>query len=184
MPTTLHTLNTAPPAEALDLLAPLVELSPWVASAVIDQRPFASLEDLASALVEVILHSEKDRRVSLFQAHGELAGTEAASGEMTAHSKTEQGRLGLTSLSGAEAEALARLNAQYGARFGHPFIIALHRVPDRATLFQRFESRLSASRLEEHVTTLAEITSVIVSRAGRSFEADQTLPTPFQDIQE
>ena len=185
MPTTLQTLNTAAPSDALDLLEPLVEMSPWVASAVIDQRPFRSIEDLASALVEVILRSAKERRISLFQAHAELAGAEAVAGQMTAHSQTEQGRLGLTSLSGAEAELLARMNAEYCARFGHPFIIALHRVPDRAALFKSFERRLGASPLEEHVTTLSEITSVILSRTGRSFETDQPLPqTSLRDTQE
>lgn len=64
---------------------------------------------------------------------------------------------------------LSRLNAAYKARFGYPFIIALHRIPDLDRLFSTFEARLAADPVEEHVTTLAEIASVIRARASCAF---------------
>ncbi|WHZ34268.1 2-oxo-4-hydroxy-4-carboxy-5-ureidoimidazoline decarboxylase [Sagittula sp. MA-2] len=171
----LNTLNTVRREQALAAIAPLVERSPWVAEAAVDLRPFASDEALAEALVEVILTASPEQQLALFNVHPELSGTEATEGRMTAESTSEQGRLGLIGLPGYEARRLEALNAAYRACFGHPFIIALHRVPDRATLFTIFERRLKATHLEEHTTTLAEIASVIRSRCRNAFgAADQT----------
>lgn len=165
----LHTLNQAGRDEALALLSPLVERSAWVAEDTLGARPFADDEAVAQALVETILVSGAARRLALFRVHPELAGREAMSGDMTAESKGEQGRLGLMSLGRRDAQHLTRLNAAYRARFGHPFIIALHRVPDLGALFAIFERRCAATPLEEHVSTLAEIASVIRARAAATF---------------
>ncbi|WP_108260385.1 2-oxo-4-hydroxy-4-carboxy-5-ureidoimidazoline decarboxylase [Mangrovicoccus ximenensis] len=119
----------------------------------------------------------------MFRAHPALAGREAAEGSMTAESTGEQGRLGLLSLSRTDAARLARLNAAYEARFGHPFILALHRIPDLGALFDTFERRLGATPLEEHASTLAEIASVIRSRTAAAFgapETDQTVPSDIR----
>lgn len=165
----LAKLNTAPPTEAVHMMTPLVERSSWVIQAAIDARPFDSDETLAATLVEIILRSGPDQRMALFNAHPELGGAEARTGQMTQSSTGEQGRLGLHLLSGPEAERLYRLNADYRSKFRHPFIVALHRVSDRLSLFEHFESRLKASPIEEHIATLAEITSVIRSRARAAF---------------
>lgn len=165
----INTLNSAQREQAVAALALLVERSPWVAEAAVDRRPFSSDSDIAEALVEVILAASRERRLALFNAHPELNGIEARDGRMSTESTTEQGRLGLTELSGAEARHLEELNADYRERFGHPFIIALHRVPDRNTLFETFERRLKVTQIEEHASTLAEIASVIRSRCRNAF---------------
>lgn len=177
-PDFLTKLNTAPRADALAMIAPLVERSEWVADAAIDQRPFASDGDVAAALVEAILTSPAARRIAMFRAHPELAGREAIEGLMTVESMGEQGRLGLMSLETESHAYLSQLNATYKARFGYPFIIALHRVPDLETLLLIFETRLAADPVEEHVTTLGEIASVIRARASRAFTtAPINIPT-------
>lgn len=165
----LQELNTAPRETALSLLEPIVERSAWVAEQVVDARPFASDQDVARQLVDTILESGFEQRVALFRAHPELAGREAETGTMTEASTGEQSRLGLTSLGAEAAVRLAGMNATYADRFGHPFILALHRVPDLDTMFDIFERRLAASPVEEHVSTLAEIASVICARAARAF---------------
>lgn len=167
----LHKLNTAQRADALRMLEPIVERSGWVAQIAVDERPFASSQALARSLIEVILKSGFDKRIQLFRAHPELAGREAIEGKMTDASKDEQGRLGLTTLSKEESARLFRLNTEYAERFGHPFILALHRVPNLQAVLETFERRLQASEIEEHVSTLAEIASVIAHRADRAFAA-------------
>ncbi|MEH6836323.1 MULTISPECIES: 2-oxo-4-hydroxy-4-carboxy-5-ureidoimidazoline decarboxylase [Falsihalocynthiibacter] len=171
MNSSLNTLNMLQRDEALVVLAPLVENSPWVTEIVVDQRPFSSDETLAKALVEVIIEARHETRLALYNSHPELSGAEAAEGRMTIESTFEQARLGLNSLSRAEALRLAELNQIYRARFDHPFILALHRVPDRKTLFEIFERRLNETPLEEHTSTLAEIASVIRARCRRTFGA-------------
>lgn len=179
----LDTLNRAQPEEALALLSPLVERSAWVAEKTLGARPFADDEAVAQALVETILTSGNDRRLAMFRVHPELAGREALAGEMTVESQGEQDRLGLMSLDRQNALRLTRLNAAYQARFGHPFIIALHRVPDLETLFTSFERRSTATPLEEHISTLAEIASVIRARAASVFGTSLTSPQPQEPVQ-
>lgn len=179
----LHSLNQAPRHAALALLEPVVERSAWVAEHAVDCRPFASDQDVARHLIEAILQSDFQKRVALFRAHPELAGREAAAGTMTQASTSEQGRLGLTALSTETAPRLTRMNAAYATRFGYPFILALHRVPDLDTVFDIFERRLRASAVEEHVTTLAEIASVIAARTARAF-GPSALSAPRHDPQE
>ena len=48
---TLDTLNRAPAAEFLALLGPVFEHAPWVAEAVLAQRPFASVDALHAAML-------------------------------------------------------------------------------------------------------------------------------------
>ncbi|WP_159587983.1 2-oxo-4-hydroxy-4-carboxy-5-ureidoimidazoline decarboxylase [Chelativorans xinjiangense] len=176
MTSALDILNTVPRAAALAMIEPLVERSPWVAAAIVDQRPFADDEALAGALVETITRADSGSQIALFNVHPELAGHEAAEGRMTEASTSEQGRLRLLSLSAADAARLTRMNTAYRTRFGHPFIVALHRVPDLQTLFATFERRLAATPPGEHTATLAEIASVIRSRAARAFGAGTNTP--------
>ena len=179
MTAALDALNKAPRDEAIAMMAPLVERSDWVAEMAVDERPFDSDEAIAEALVERIIAAPAARRLSLFRAHPTLAGREASEGRMTEASTGEQGRLGLLSLDREAAARLTALNDGYVARFGFPFIVALHRIPDLATLFATFERRLRATPLEEHTTTLAEIASVIRSRAARAFgDIEKQLPLP------
>lgn len=175
----LDFLNAAPRATAMAMIEPLVERCSWVGEAVVDMRPFESDEALAGALVEAILAADAPRRLDLFRGHPELAGREAIDGSMTEASQSEQDRLGLMHLAPNDMARLTQLNTDYRARFGHPFIIALHRIPDLPSLLAVFERRLAATPIEEHATTLAEITSVIRARTARAFgpSADTTAPS-------
>lgn len=179
----LKELNTAPRSVALKMLEPILERTSWVAERAVDLRPFASSDDVAQRLVDIILESGFEQRVALFCAHPELAGHEAAAGSMTEASTSEQSRLGLTSLNAKEAARLAAMNGTYVERFGHPFILALHRIPDLETVFDVFERRLAASPVEEHVSTLAEISSVICARAALAFRPESENPAQSQSAE-
>lgn len=181
----LTKLNTTIRQEAVAMLEPMVERGLWVAGEAVDRRPFASDEALAEALVEVILAASPDMRVALFNNHPELAGHEARQGQMTEASTSEQSRLGLDALTHEQALRLDSLNAQYRARFGFPFILALHRQPDLAAVFATMERRLLATPLEEHTTTLAEIASVIRSRCRAAFglRQHQISPTEIEPLE-
>lgn len=157
-----------------------MERSAWVAAMAADERPFADSAELAMALVDLILASGREKQLELFRAHPELAGREAEEGSMTDASVSEQARLGLLSLTPADAARLKSMNSAYRTRFGHPFVIALHRVTDLGTLFEIFERRLSSTAIEEHTATLAEISSVILSRTRQAFEPDLK-PSPKQE---
>ncbi|MDO8889535.1 MAG: 2-oxo-4-hydroxy-4-carboxy-5-ureidoimidazoline decarboxylase [Hydrogenophaga sp.] len=125
MTTTLQQLNSATPAEALRLLDGLYEHSPWIAEQTLGQRPFASLAALKHAMVTVLANATVDAQLALIRAHPELAGKAMESQSLTAESTNEQQKAGLTNCTPEELAHIQQLNAQYIAKFGFPFILAV-----------------------------------------------------------
>ena len=97
-----------------------------------------------------------ERQLDLLRAHPELAGKLAIAGGLTAESSAEQAGAGLDSCTPAEFARFSDLNDRYGARFGHPFIIAVRGL-DRAAILDAFESRVGNDRDTEFATALAEV---------------------------
>ena len=126
MPTLiLEQLNAASQAEFTAALDGTYEHSPWIAEAVWQRRPFASLAALKHALVEVVRHADREVQLELIRAHPELAGKAMVSKTLTAESTHEQGKAGLTDCTPQEFALIQRLNADYNAKFTFPFILAV-----------------------------------------------------------
>ena len=121
----LNELNHLSAAEFTEALAGIYEHSPWIAAAAHARAPFADADALIAALREAVAQAARERQLALLRAHPELAGKEAASGTLTAHSSEEQKGAGLVNLSEAEKVELAELNRRYREKFGFPFIIAV-----------------------------------------------------------
>lgn len=149
MTITLEQLNAAAADEAARLLDGLYEHSPWIAERALQRRPFATLAQLKRALVEVLAGAGRDAQVSLIRAHPELAGKAMVTKTLTAESTNEQTTSGLTNCSPDEFVRIQQLNADYNAKFGWPFILAV-RGP-RGTGLTRAEIIATfARRLEHH----------------------------------
>jgi N-carbamoyl-L-amino-acid hydrolase len=133
---TLDQLNTAPPAEAARLLDGLYEHSPWIAQAALAQRPFRSLAHLKHAMARIVAEAGRDAQLTLLRAHPELAGRAMVAKSLTAESTHEQDKAGLTDCTPEEFEKIQKLNADYNAKFGFPFILAV-RGPRGAGLTRR-----------------------------------------------
>ena len=143
---TLPQINRCTPAEFAALLDGTYEHSPWVAERAAAARPFASLAHLKHALVEVVRTAGLGAQLALIRAHPELAGKAMVSKTLTAESTNEQGKAGLTDCTPEEFARLQRLNADYNAKFGFPFILAV-RGPrgaglSKAEIIATFERRL------------------------------------------
>ena len=146
MPLTIEQLNAATPAEFVALLDGTYEHSPWIAERAAALRPFTSLAGLKHALVGVVRDAGTEPQLALIRAHPELAGKAMVSKTLTAESTNEQGRAGLTDCTPEEFARLQQLNADYNARFGFPFILAV-RGPrglglDRHEIIATFARRL------------------------------------------
>lgn len=146
MTLTLAQINAATPAEFVSLLDGTYEHSPWIAERAAPRRPFASLAQLKRALVEVVREAGLDAQLALIRAHPELAGKAMVAKTLTAESTNEQGKAGLTECTPAEFARIQQLNADYNARFGFPFILAV-RGPRgqglfKAEIIETFERRL------------------------------------------
>jgi len=146
MPLTLEQLNAAPLEEACALLDGLYEHSPWIARAALAQRPFRSLAHLKHSMAQVVTNGGKDAQLALLRAHPELAGKAMVDKSLTAESTNEQSKAGLTQCTPAEFETIQKLNADYNAKFGFPFILAV-RGPrgvglNKSEIIATFERRL------------------------------------------
>ncbi len=125
MTLTLEQLNAATPAEFTALLDGTYEHSPWIAERAVSSRPFHSLAQLKLALVNVVRECGREAQLKLIRAHPELAGKAMVSKTLTAESTHEQGKAGLTDCTPQEFAQIQQLNADYNAKFGFPFILAV-----------------------------------------------------------
>ncbi|GHC75440.1 hypothetical protein GCM10007320_13650 [Pseudorhodoferax aquiterrae] len=153
---TLAQLNAADASVFCSLLGDVFEHAPWVAAAIVDQRPFATADALHRAMLAAVAARAEDARVALFNGHPELAGAAARLGHMTADSVREQGGLALDALSPQDSARWDALNAAYRARFGFPFILCIKRHT-RASALAAFAQRLANDRGTELANTLVEI---------------------------
>ena len=122
---TLEHLNAADHAAFIGLLDGTYEHSPWIAEQAWPKRPFISLAQLKLALVDTVRAAGRDRQLGLIRAHPELAGKAMLAKTLTAESTTEQGKAGLTDCTPQEFAKILQLNADYNAKFGFPFILAV-----------------------------------------------------------
>jgi len=190
LPLTLDQMNRAPAAEFAALLAGTCEHSPWVVERAFAARPFATLAALKVALVQVVRDAGADAQLALLRAHPELAGRALANATLTRESTHEQSSAGLNRLTPDDLGKLRRLNAEYQARFGFPFILAvrgprgqgvakdaiiatferrLHNHPD----FERAEALRNVHRVVE--LRLAEKLGHVPERGNRVWDWAETL---------
>jgi N-carbamoyl-L-amino-acid hydrolase len=185
---TIAQLNAAVPAEAVALLDGIYEHSPWIAQRALPARPYRSLAHLKHALVQALAASSNDEQIGLIRAHPELAGKAMVSKTLTAESTHEQSKAGLTDCTPEEFAKIQKLNADYNAKFGFPFILAV-RGPRGTGLAKReiidtFERRLFNHPDFELGEALRNIHRIAEIRLDDKFAADITLGNDVWDWQE
>ncbi len=153
---TLTALNAMDREKFVQLLGGIFEHSPWVAEQVFDQRPFASVDQLHSAMTTCIDQAGQAAQLKLIRAHPELAGKAAVRGELTEESAREQSGAGLNQCSPQEYEQLQRLNSDYNRKFGFPFIVAV-RGHTRHSIIALMALRLGNDPIEEARESLQQI---------------------------
>jgi OHCU decarboxylase len=139
------------------------ERSPWVARAAWPRRPFADVDALHRALVDAVRAAPRERQLELIRAHPELAGREAAAGELSAASGAEQASAGLDRLTADEAQRWRALNRAYGERFGFPLVVCV-REHTKDSILAWGEERLAHETDEEVEIALAEIAKIALLR--------------------
>ena len=188
MSLTLDQLNQATEADAARMLTGLYEHSDWIAERVIAQRPFKSLAHLKYLMTQVLDAAGQDAQLALVRAHPELAGKAMVSKTLTAASTNEQTRAGLTDCTPEEFAHIQQLNADYNAKFGWPFILAV-RGPRGVGLHKRqiieaFERRLRGHPAFELQECLRNIHRIVEIRLNDKFGIEPTLGHAVWDWQE
>jgi N-carbamoyl-L-amino-acid hydrolase len=182
---TLQELNDAPVAAFAGLLDGTYEHSPWVAEAAAAQRPFTSLAGLKHALASAVRQAPREQQLALIRAHPELAGKAMVSKTLTAESTNEQKTSGLTDCSPAEFARIQQLNADYNAKFGWPFILAV-RGPrglglGRSEIIATFARRLAGHADFEFAEALRNIHRIAEIRLNDKFGVTPTLGQKIWD---
>ena len=153
---TLDELNAMDAGAFNTALAGIFEHSPWVAEAVVAQRPFASVADLHAAMCAAVAAAEPPLQMRLIRAHPQLAGKAAIRGELTAASTSEQRGAGLDQCSAEEFGEITQLNSAYDQRFGFPFILAV-KGHTRGSIIVNMRERLANARAGEIAEALRQI---------------------------
>jgi 2-oxo-4-hydroxy-4-carboxy-5-ureidoimidazoline decarboxylase len=141
------------------------EHSPWVAEAAWSKRPFASVDQLHAAMLEVVRSAPHATQLTFLCGHPELAGREAQEATMTADSVSEQASAGLDALTRGEMNEMQQLNRAYHARHGFPFVIAVRRHT-KQQIFAEMRRRVDADTGGEFGEALAQIGYITRMRVG------------------
>jgi 2-oxo-4-hydroxy-4-carboxy-5-ureidoimidazoline decarboxylase len=165
-------------AAFIERFGPVFEHSPWVAEAAWERRPFADLQAVHRAMVEVVRASPTERQLALLRAHPELWGREARECRMTADSVVEQSRAGLFALAPEQAARIERMNAEHQQKFGFPFIIAAMNH-SREQILSEFERRLGLGPDAAFEAGLQQVYVITGLRIGRLVPS----PAPEDDRQ-
>ncbi|NQE62540.1 2-oxo-4-hydroxy-4-carboxy-5-ureidoimidazoline decarboxylase [Caulobacter sp. RHG1] len=155
-PLTLARLNSMNQTGFTTALGFAFELSPWVVERAWDERPFANLEALHGAMMEVLEAASTADKLALIRAHPELAGKAAIARQLTAESTAEQASAGLDRLTEDEFARFHQLNAAYQERFSFPFIIAV-RLNDKASILAAMEARTAHDEATEIAEAIQQI---------------------------
>ena len=188
MPITLEQFNSASDQDAAQMLDGLYEHSPWIVAQALQQRPFKSLAHLKHTLCVVLSEAGRDAQLALIRAHPELAGKAMVSKTLTTESTHEQTKAGLTDCTPDEFARIQQLNADYNARFGWPFILAV-RGPrgtglGKRQIIETFERRLQGHPDFERQECLRNIHRIAEIRLNDKFGVEPTLGHMVWDWQE
>jgi OHCU decarboxylase len=137
----------------------IFEHSPWIADRAFDLElglAHDSAVGLHNALCRMFRSASQAERLGVLKAHPDLAGKLAAAKRLTADSRAEQASAALDALTDAERATFQRLNADYVARHGFPFIIAV-RDNTRDTILQAFQTRILNDTATEFRTACAQV---------------------------
>jgi len=142
------------------------EHSPWMAERACNLELGAahdSATGLHNALARIFRSASGEERLGVLKAHPDLAGKLAQAKRLTPESAAEQASAGLDALTDAERETFTRLNGDYVAKFGFPFIIAVKGLTKGAIL-DAFATRLDNDRDAEFATACRQVEKIALLR--------------------
>lgn len=137
----------------------IFEHSPWIADRAFDLElgpAHDSAAGLHNALARVFRAASAAERLGVLQAHPDLAGKLAAARQLTPDSTAEQASAALDALTDTERSQFQSLNAQYTAKHGFPFIIAV-RDHSKAQILQAFQTRIAHNTETEFKTACQQV---------------------------
>ncbi len=137
----------------------IFEHSPWIAERAFDLElgpAHDTADGMHNALCRVFRAASHERRLGVLRGHPDLAGRLAQAKRLTAQSASEQTSAGLDALTDDERATFERLNADYTAKFGFPFIMAV-KGRTKAEILSAFETRIAQTLEAEFETACRQV---------------------------
>jgi OHCU decarboxylase len=137
----------------------IFEHSPWIAERAwgLELGPAHDCAaGLHNALCRMFRSASPAERLGVLQAHPDLAGKLAAAKRLTADSTAEQASAALDALTDDERATFQRLNTDYIAKHGFPFIIAV-RDHTKAGILAAFNARIHNDTETEFQAACAQV---------------------------
>jgi len=137
----------------------IFEHSPWIAERAWELE-LGPAHDCAAglhnALARMFRSATAEERMAVLRAHPDLAGKLAQAKRLTAESTAEQASAALDALTDDERATFQKLNTDYVARHGFPFIIAV-RDNTKASILAAFHTRTGNDSATEFATACAQV---------------------------
>lgn len=153
-------------ARFVDRFGGIYEHSPWIAERA-HALELGPAHDCAtgvhSALTRMFRSASPAEKLAVLQAHPDLAGKLAAAKRLTPESTAEQASAALDALTDAERAAFERLNTDYVAKHGFPFIIAV-RDNTKDSILAAFHARIANDTATEFATACAQVERIAALR--------------------
>jgi OHCU decarboxylase len=137
----------------------IFEHSPWIADRAFDLElgpAHDSATGLHNALTRIFRGASPEERLGVLKAHPDLAGKLAAAKRLTPESTAEQASAALDALTDDERSRFQRLNEEYVAKHGFPFIIAV-RDSTKASILDAFQTRITNDTATEFATACRQV---------------------------
>lgn len=137
----------------------IFEHSPWIAerACAYESGPtHDTARGVHNLLCRAFRSASDEERLGVLNAHPDLAGKLAAAGRLTAESTAEQAGAGLDMLTDDERAMFQKLNADYVARHGFPFIIAV-KDNTKASILDAFHRRIKNNRDTEFAEACRQV---------------------------
>src|SRR5690348_8502431 len=131
--------------EFMDVYGGIYEKSPWIAEAAFERHDIDTVEELHAAMKTAVNKADMNQQLALVRAHPDLAVAPAQMSSLTKESQSEQAGAGLKNCTPEEFEEFKRLNVEYKAKFGFPFIVAVKGL-SRQDILNQFRQRMNSTR--------------------------------------
>jgi OHCU decarboxylase len=163
----IEDLNQQPLDDFVEGLRPLFEAAGPLASRLAAGRPYASYEVLLAQADALVDELTPDEQVTVVNAHPRIGESATVVRETSAMSYREQGYDAESGMAPGELERvyaeLARLNADYEAKYGFRFVVFVNGRP-KAAILEVLKDRIERPRDQELATALHDMLAIARDR--------------------
>lgn len=166
----IEELNQEPLDAFVEGLRPLFEAAGPFGPRLAASRPYSSYEALLARADALVDELSPDEQVTVVNAHPRIGESAAVVRETSALSYREQGYDAEADMAPEELERLyadlARLNAEYEAKYGFRFVVFVNGRP-KAAILEVLKERIERPRGEELQAALHDMLAIARDRLGK-----------------